>query len=489
MPKNKRRSVDKDEERLLRKRRKIEKELVKISLNKRKKPADYSSILPIGNTYESYSYESSPNLKLPEEKLPENVIQVEAEINPHYLELLGKEPANEDDDYGQEIIPNLASRWSNYISQSIEKETKAELLSKYKIPKNVELLKGPELNPEISSCLSESNKKKDKFCEKLQNEIAKAPVQTIQEEASGRTSISEKGTKRTKEGTRISTKSSTEIVAEQFTILWVLFSMIVLGNSAVLIALLLNKSRKSRMNFFIKHLALAGKRARLLVILAWALSVIFALPAVYLFEERFIDGVPQCWIDLKDWQWKVYMTLVSFVLFLVPALVISACYAVIVWTIWSKSKILIPVGHGPIRHMFVLCWSPYIVFDLLQVYGYIPKTQTNIAIATLIQSLAPLNSAANPVIYCLFSTHVCRNLRKLPPFRWMSRCAALCFSGTRGPRSHCLGYGPGGGSGTVTTTTTTTHSSRRSGSAQSLRHTIRLQPALHNSHKVAISVV
>lgn len=61
--------------------------------------------------------------------------------------------------------------------------------------------------------------------------------------------------------------------------------------------------------------------------------------------------------------------------------------------------------------VFVLCWSPYIVFDLLQVYGYIPQTQNNIAIATLIQSLAPLNSAANPVIYCLFSTHLCRNLR------------------------------------------------------------------------------
>lgn len=61
--------------------------------------------------------------------------------------------------------------------------------------------------------------------------------------------------------------------------------------------------------------------------------------------------------------------------------------------------------------VFILCWSPYIVFDLLQVYGYIPQTATNIAVATFIQSLAPLNSAANPIIYCLFSTHICRNLR------------------------------------------------------------------------------
>jgi neuropeptide S receptor 1 len=308
--------------------------------------------------------------------------------------------------------------------------------------------------------------------------------------------------------------------AEQLSVLWVLFTMIVLGNSAVLVALLVSKSRKSRMNFFIRQLAIADlavglinvstdiawritvawhagnvlckiirflqavvtysstyvlvalsidrydaithpmnfsgswKRARVLVILAWLLSFVFSLPTIFLFEEKPIEEIPQCWIDLQAWQWKVYMTLVAVVLFVFPALIISACYAVIVWTIWSKSKLLIPVGHIPIRHngdhrdrpprhfheehdtrrassrgiiprakiktvkmtfvivfVFVLCWSPYIVFDLLQVYGHIPKTQTNIAIATLIQSLAPLNSAANPVIYCLFSTHLCRNLR------------------------------------------------------------------------------
>jgi neuropeptide S receptor 1 len=47
---------------------------------------------------------------------------------------------------------------------------------------------------------------------------------------------------------------------EQFMMLWLLFAMIVLGNSAVLAALLLNRGRvKSRMNFFIMHLAIAGE--------------------------------------------------------------------------------------------------------------------------------------------------------------------------------------------------------------------------------------
>lgn len=64
--------------------------------------------------------------------------------------------------------------------------------------------------------------------------------------------------------------------------------------------------------------------------------------------------------------------------------------------------------------VFILCWSPYIVFDLLQVYGYVPETQTNIAVATFIQSLTPLNSAANPIIYCLFSTSFCKTVRWVP---------------------------------------------------------------------------
>lgn len=46
---------------------------------------------------------------------------------------------------------------------------------------------------------------------------------------------------------------------EQFTVLWLLFAVIVAGNTAVLAGLLLGKRRKSRMDFFIKQLAFAGE--------------------------------------------------------------------------------------------------------------------------------------------------------------------------------------------------------------------------------------
>jgi neuropeptide S receptor 1 len=63
----------------------------------------------------------------------------------------------------------------------------------------------------------------------------------------------------------------------------------------------------------------------------------------YLFTST--AGKTQCWIELQDpWQWQLYMTLVAISLFVVPALIISGCYTVIVLTIWNKSKTLTPTS-------------------------------------------------------------------------------------------------------------------------------------------------
>jgi neuropeptide S receptor 1 len=56
-----------------------------------------------------------------------------------------------------------------------------------------------------------------------------------------------------------------------------------------------------------------------------------------------VAGKKQCWIEFQQpWQWQTYMTLVAVSLFVVPALIISGCYTIIVQTIWSKSKTLAP---------------------------------------------------------------------------------------------------------------------------------------------------
>ncbi|VVC99894.1 unnamed protein product [Leptidea sinapis] len=151
-----------------------------------------------------------------------------------------------------------------------------------------------------------------------------------------------------------------------------------------------------------------------------------------LFDEADIQGTPQCWSGINVTQWRIWMTSVFISLFVVPALVISACYGVIVITIRHKSRRVLGKRTTATRtysddlesrrassRVFVLCWSPYMIFDLLQVYGYVPDTQANIAIASLIQSLAPLNSAANPVIYFIFSNRIFVSLRNIPPYKWL----------------------------------------------------------------------
>ncbi|XP_059048252.1 cardioacceleratory peptide receptor-like [Achroia grisella] len=201
-------------------------------------------------------------------------------------------------------------------------------------------------------------------------------------------------------------------------------------------------------------------RARGLVVSAWLISIVFSIPIFILYEVRKVQGELQCWIDLETpRRWQIWMTLVSVMIFVLPALAIAACYAVIVLTIWTKSKAVVmspPINSRRTKTMrngqvesdpdsrrassrgliprakiksvkmtfvivfvFVLCWSPYIVFDLLQVYDQIPRTQNSLALATLIQSLAPLNSAANPLICCMFSPHIYASLRRVPPYRWL----------------------------------------------------------------------
>lgn len=210
---------------------------------------------------------------------------------------------------------------------------------------------------------------------------------------------------------------------------------------------------------------LLDRRARHLVLAAWVISALFSSPMLVLYEEKLIEHQTQCWIELGEaWRWQVYMSLVAATLFAFPAVIITACYAIIVRTIWVKGSGFLPNGYATaatvnIRRassrgiiprakvktikmtfiiviVFIICWSPYIIFDMLQVFGQIPRTQTNIAIATFIQSLAPLNSAANPLIYCLFSTEIFRTLRQIPPFKWLL-CGCCCKSRTSNTQSRC----------------------------------------------------
>ena len=84
-----------------------------------------------------------------------------------------------------------------------------------------------------------------------------------------------------------------------------------------------------------------GRRARILIAVAWVLSAIFSTPMLVLYEEGVVQDQVQCWIDLPaPWQWQLYLTLVAVSLLVLPACLIFACYVIIVRTIWVQSAAL-----------------------------------------------------------------------------------------------------------------------------------------------------
>ena len=76
------------------------------------------------------------------------------------------------------------------------------------------------------------------------------------------------------------------------------------------------------------------------MIVAWVLSFLFSAPILHFYDTSEIEGYgTQCWIDFDEqWKWRLYMTLVSVTLFVIPAFLIGGCYIVIVVTIWRKGK-------------------------------------------------------------------------------------------------------------------------------------------------------
>lgn len=356
-----------------------------------------------------------------------------------------------------------------------------------------------------------------------------------------------------------------ELLVFQFVLLFV----IITGNVIVILSLGCIRRRKSRMNFFILHLAVADlsvglfsvvpdiawkfivtweaglvacklikfcqlvvtygstyvlvalsvdrydaithpmrfnrsyNRAKWLVLTAWLTSIVFSVPILFFFDVQEIEEYgTQCWIDFESpWQWQLYLSLVSLSIFIIPAVIIAICYTTITVTIWRRGRIMQPpmvtyaiLPRVPLTEVrrqrialedaenrrtssrglipkakvktikmtfviifvFVLCWSPYIVFDLLQVFGLIPSSSSSAAVATFIQSLAPLNSAANPLIYCLFSADAGKLFR--PCYRLCPCCLRL-----RGDSDQS-------GAGGMTTSSGQTNSSLLTSSSGSSQH-------------------
>nr|XP_014694252.1 neuropeptide S receptor isoform X3 [Equus asinus] len=222
---------------------------------------------------------------------------------------------------------------------------------------------------------------------------------------------------------------------EQLITLWVLFVFTIVGNSIVLFSIWRRK-RKSRMTFFVTQLAITEKQAKVLIVIAWGLSFLFSIPTLIIFGKRKLpNGEVQCWaLWPDDSYWTPYMTIVAFLVYFIPLTIISVIYAIVIRTIWTKSKasetvisncsdgkLCTSYNRGLISKAkikaikysiviilaFICCWSPYFLFDILDNFSLLPDTKERFYASVIIQNLPALNSAINPLIYCVFSSSIC----------------------------------------------------------------------------------
>ncbi|XP_026699701.1 neuropeptide S receptor isoform X2 [Athene cunicularia] len=226
---------------------------------------------------------------------------------------------------------------------------------------------------------------------------------------------------------------------EQLVTLWILFIVTISGNAVVLFSTWRRK-RKSRMTFFVTQLAITERQAKVLIGVAWSLSFLFSIPTLIIFGKRQLsNGEVQCWaLWPDDSYWIPYMTVVAFLVYFIPLIIISVIYSIVIRTIWMKSKaqaVIISscpggktsagyssrgfISRAKVKAIkysiviilaFVLCWSPYFLFDILDNFNILPETKERFYASVIIQNLPALNSAINPLIYCLFSNRLC------PPF-------------------------------------------------------------------------
>ncbi|XP_017508836.2 neuropeptide S receptor isoform X1 [Manis javanica] len=178
------------------------------------------------------------------------------------------------------------------------------------------------------------------------------------------------------------------------------------------------------------------KQAKVLIMIAWTLSFLFSIPTLIIFGKRKLsNGEVQCWaLWPDDSYWTPYMTIVAFLVYFIPLAIISVIYAIVIRTIWTKSKahdmvisncsegrLCISYNRGPISKAkikavkysiviilaFICCWSPYFLFDILDNFSLLPDTEERFYASVIIQNLPALNSAINPLIYCVFSGSIC----------------------------------------------------------------------------------
>ena len=165
----------------------------------------------------------------------------------------------------------------------------------------------------------------------------------------------------------------------------------------------------------------------------WIMAVVVNSPIVGLFHTNEIDGQIKCenvFRGKPKWHRQLWLTYITFVVFVIPLILLAICYIRIVLKISNKAtqnsvkrkdsfqpgKIHLQSTHSnslPRAKMktlkmtfviilaFIICSFPYCIVEMIMSYG--DHCIISRELAALLGGMAAFNSAANPYIFLIFN--------------------------------------------------------------------------------------
>lgn len=86
-----------------------------------------------------------------------------------------------------------------------------------------------------------------------------------------------------------------------------------------------------------------SEKSRYLILVAWVLSLFFAVPQLVLFSYKLMDrryvGMYDCWAEFHpSWTLMVYVTWTALAIYVVPAMILAVAYGRICSTVWESMR-------------------------------------------------------------------------------------------------------------------------------------------------------
>ncbi|XP_041740650.1 somatostatin receptor type 1 [Coregonus clupeaformis] len=217
--------------------------------------------------------------------------------------------------------------------------------------------------------------------------------------------------------------------------------------------------------------------AKLVNVCVWGLSLLVILPII-IFADTVPaqDGGVDCNFLWPEAAWSEAFVVYTFLLgFLLPVGAICLCYCLMVarmravglkagWLQRRRSEKKITRMVLCVVTVFVLCWMPFYIVQLVSVFHHPP----NPMVTQLFVILSYANSGANPILYGFVSDNFRRSFQRIVCFRWLEsgldgeqvdyRAVALKRQATNGQKDfpkECLASDAVFRNGTYTSRTTT----------------------------------